>query len=100
MKIERKCIFEPTNADPWFLPAAEQEALGLLQLVGRNGDSAETIRQLIRVSPKEEEILRAFAAEHPRYAAKIEAVLQFRGEVAKLFEKLLASEKKELSTKT
>lgn len=72
----------------------QDEALGLLTLVGRNGDTVETVRKLIEVPPRIETALRAYAASPhqatPDERRGIERALRFRRKVALEFERLLA----------
>jgi hypothetical protein len=50
----------------------------LLMLVGRNGDTIESIRELIAVPPEIERTLRLFVLEHPEESDGVERVLEFR----------------------
>jgi hypothetical protein len=55
----------------------------LLPLLGKNGDSLETLRELIRVSPEEQAALRAFLM-----ADRVEQILAYRVRVEQAFEQL------------
>jgi hypothetical protein len=69
--------------------SAKAEARALLPLVGKNGDTVETLRALICVQPKTERALRAFAQAHPEEAYFVDRVLKFRNQVAREFEALV-----------
>ncbi len=58
-------------------------------MVGRNGDSVETIRELIAVPAKVEAVLLAYAKRHPEDQQGIEGALEFRRRVAEEFERLV-----------
>ena len=66
------------------------EARCLVQLLGKNGHAIDKLRELIRVTPKEEAILRVSALHSPILAENIERVLRFRVHVAEEFERLIA----------
>jgi len=59
-------------------------------MVGRKGDTVETVRGLIAVPPKIERILRSYMQRHPEDALGIECVLRYRKRVAEEFDRLLA----------
>lgn len=69
---------------------ARTEARALRKLVGRNGDTVETVRELIGVEPQEESQLLAYARECPEEEPFIRKALQFRREVAGEFERLVS----------
>ena len=60
-------------------------------MIGRNGDTIESIRELIMVPPEIERTLRLYLRWHPEDADGIERVLKFRSRVAKEFEELLSA---------
>ena len=62
---------------------ARNEARRLLPLLGENGDTPETVRELIRVSPEEQAALRAFLM-----ADRVEQILAYRVRVEQEFEQL------------
>jgi hypothetical protein len=64
------------------------EARSLFKLVGRNGDTVESVRELIAVPPETERNLRSFICQHPEDALGVERVLQYRRRVAQEFERL------------
>jgi hypothetical protein len=64
-------------------------------MVGRNGDSVETIRELNAVPPEVEALLLAYAKRHPKDQQGIEGVLEFRRRVAQEFERFVASAQKD-----
>ena len=72
------------------LPAPEEEARALFNLVGKNGDTVETVRGLIGVSPAVEAALRAYAETYPEEREGTENILRFRARVREEFEKLVA----------
>lgn len=45
--------------------SAKAEAWALLPLIGKNGDTVETLRALIAIPPRFERALRAYAERHP-----------------------------------
>lgn len=61
----------------------------LFSMIGRNGDSVDTIRELIAVPPEIETALRAFAGEHPEEQRGIERILKFREKVLAEFERVV-----------
>ena len=67
------------------------EARSLLRLVGRNGDTIETVRELIGVSPRTERLLLAYGRKHPEDEPGILRILKFRQQVANEFEKLASN---------
>jgi|SRR5882762_7801707 len=80
------------DADSWRTGSAIAEAHMLYKLLGRNGDSAESLRRLISVTPTEEIELRDWAAcSSPRVAVGIDAMLHYRQEVLRHFDRLVAS---------
>ena len=62
----------------------------VLELVARNGDTAETIRELIVVPLEVQAHWRAYVRAHPEDTEAIEAILHFRRRVLEEFEKLVA----------
>ena len=73
----------------WGCAEPKSEARSLFQLLGRNGHTIDKLRELIRVTPKEEAILRASALDSPILAGHIERVLRYRVQVAEEFERLI-----------
>lgn len=65
------------------------EARGLYRMLGA-GSTVEELRELIRVTPKTERTLRAFARKYAEDAHWIEATLKFRQAVLLEFERLVA----------
>ncbi len=76
------------EAQAWRLPSPTAEARVLFGLVGRNGDTVETIRELITVPEETEAALQAFVRAYPEEQGNIERVLRFRREVQAEFERL------------
>lgn len=80
------------------LPPPDVEARSLLKLVGRNGDTLETIRpdgqgsprELIAVPLKVEAALQAYVQVYPEEQRGIEKILKFRKRVTEEFQKLVA----------
>jgi hypothetical protein len=66
------------------------EARKLLMLIGRNGDTIESIRDLIAVPPEIERTMRLFVLEHPEESGGVERVLEFRRRVSEEFDLLTA----------
>ena len=78
-----------TEWQAWRCADPKWEARCLVQLLGKNGHTIEALRELIRVTPKEEAILRASALHSPNLAEHIERVLRYRLQVAQEFERLV-----------
>lgn len=70
----------------WGTQSAKAEARMLFAMVGRDGDTLQSIRELIRVPAKIEATLRAYARRFPEDRAGIEGVIQFRRQVAEEFD--------------
>jgi hypothetical protein len=66
------------------------EARLLFRLVGSNGDTIESIRELIAVPQEIEERLGLYAKRYPEEAPTIEKVLSFRKRVREEFDRLCA----------
>lgn len=73
------------------LPPVKEEARALFGMIGRNGDSVESIRELISVPPKIRASLLKYARHRPRAKRGILKVLDFRQRVAAEFERLVDS---------
>ena len=73
----------------WRCTEPQWEARCLVQLLGKNGHTTDKLRELIRVTPKEEAILRTSALHSPILAEYIERVLRYRVQVAQEFERLI-----------
>ena len=67
-----------------------QEARALFAMIGRNGDTVESIRKLIAVPPEIERLLRLYLHQHPEDTRGIMRVLEFRQRVSEEFELLNA----------
>jgi hypothetical protein len=78
-----------TKAEPGAAPSLKWEARCLVQLLGKNGHTIDKLRELIRVTPKEEAILRASSLHSPALVERIEQALRYRVEVAQEFERLI-----------
>jgi hypothetical protein len=68
--------------------AARVEAKALLALAGKNGDTIESLRELISVPSEIEAVLSAFARAYPEEEREIEMGLRFRGRVLEEFERM------------
>jgi hypothetical protein len=80
------------NPDLWRPGSPHEEAKTLVRLIGKNGDTADTLRELIRVNDGELIELREWAASSPApVAVGIEGMLRFRNAVLAEFDRLLAS---------
>ncbi len=75
------------------LPPVKEEARALFEMIGRNGDSVESIRELIRVSPKGEAWLLEQARHSPRGRRGILKVLDFRRRVLEEFGELVIKQR-------
>jgi hypothetical protein len=67
-----------------------EEAMNLFALVGKNGGTVDSIRELIEVPPDIERALRLYIRWHPEDAYGVERVLRFRKRVGEQFERLSA----------
>ncbi len=74
---------------PTALAAARSEARSLLKLIGKNGDTVETVRALIGVSPRIAAKIHAYQRAHPEDEPAFAAVLSYRQRVAEEFERLV-----------
>ena len=71
-----------------------QEARALFAMIGRNGDTVESIRELIAVPPRIEHLLRLYLRQHPEDSDGVERALEFRRRVSEEFELLTACRKR------
>jgi hypothetical protein len=92
LQVQTPGDFSPAAeySSPWLdRPVAPlEEAISLFALIGRNGDTVESVRELIAVPPRMETALILYAQRNPEDARGIERVLQFRRRVAEEFERL------------
>src|SRR5258707_452309 len=80
------------DADSWRTGSPIAEARMLYKLLRRNGDSADSLRRLISVTPAEEIELRDWAAcSSPCVPVGIEAMITYRRQVLLQFNSLLAN---------
>ena len=91
---ERKRLRDEAEADrradlEAALPPVKEEARAQFEMIGRNGDTADSIRELIAVPPKIRASLLEYARHRPRAKRGILKVLNFRRRVAAEFERLL-----------
>ena len=78
----------------WTACTPKIEAQALLKLVGFNGSTVETIRELIAIPAETEEHFRSYAACYPEDQSAIERVIEFRRRVGEEFDRLVrASER-------
>lgn len=88
------CYYSRTSARPastaeaWNFPPPRGEARALLSLLGKNGNTTESLLGLIRVTPTEGVLLRAAARSAPEMVDRIEKALAYRLRVEQEFEKL------------
>jgi len=84
---------EPLEEEPdallWTATSAEAEACLLFAMLGRNGDTPESLRKLIAVPPRIEAVLRTYARQHPETQEWIERALGFRAAVLAEFVRLV-----------
>lgn len=73
-----------------FSTEPEEKPKCLIRLLGKNGNTIDTLRQLIRASTEEETVLRAFALQHPEMAEYIERALRYRIRLEEEFESLVS----------
>jgi hypothetical protein len=71
----------------WDAPTPRIEARALFQLIGQ-GATPEAIRDLIAIPPETEQLLRAYASQHPEERPSIERTISFRTLVSQEFERL------------
>lgn len=72
-------------------PKPRADARLLFKLVGRNGDTVESICELLAVPQEVEAELWADAQAYPKERKGIEKILRFRQRVAEEFEKLVTA---------
>lgn len=66
----------------------KEEARSLFAMIGRNGDTVESIRELIAVPANIENALTLYVSQHPEDARGIEKVFSFRKRVREEFDQL------------
>jgi hypothetical protein len=82
--LEHELRFEPlTHA------MACGEARGLFIAIGRNGETVDSMRELIRVDQESRKALMDFAAAQPEESVWILRTLEFRERVLEQFEQLI-----------
>jgi len=77
-----------TEYQAWSLPPPRVEAKALFTMLGRNGDTKESLLKLIRVAPREQAALRECAARCHELSGHIERALRFREKVEEEFKAL------------
>ena len=83
----RALLADRDDSNLWFVGPPKVEARALLALVGRNGDTVDTIRELIRVPPRIEMALRTYGQGHA--GEGMVQILTFRKRVAEEFARLV-----------
>lgn len=68
---------------------ARAEALALFAMVGRNGDTVRSIRELIEVGREDQEWLRLFVAAFPEEREWVLQALELRRRILKEFDRLV-----------
>jgi hypothetical protein len=87
--MNRKKMTKESSAT-WALPdSPKREAESLVLLIGQNGDTQQTIRDLIDVSEEDTIDLRRWAENEPEIQARIARSLDFRRKVLEEFEILV-----------
>jgi len=83
-------VGKPKRESHWLDRTASprEEARILFAMVGRNGETVESLRELIEIPPEIEEALLLYARKYPEDAFGIERVLRFRKQVAEEFQRL------------
>jgi hypothetical protein len=66
------------------------EARGLFIAIGRNGETADSMRELIRVDQESRKTLMDFAAAQPAESVWVLRTLEFRERVLREFERLVS----------
>ena len=99
LRRQRGDLPTPRDGDVWRVGAASVEAAALFRLLRRgNGDTVESLRQLIAVSPADKRELMEWAAlSSPTIAVRIEAMVAYREEVLAAFDHLVENEHKRAS---
>ncbi len=88
--LGRETEAESSKHDVWRTGSAKQEALAVYAMLGKNGDSIESLRQLIAVSPIEKAELEEWAAcSSPAIALGIEHMISYRRQVLLQFDRLV-----------
>jgi hypothetical protein len=77
-----------TEFQVWQFSEPRMEAKALFALLGRNGDTEESLLELIRIAPQDQAVLRDCAADCPGLAAHIGRALQYRLRVEEEFRAL------------
>lgn len=77
-----------------YLTPAAREAEALLDLVSRGESTATEIRELVRVPPRIETVLKSYGLRHREDAAWIASALRYRRKVGEAFERLLLEQRR------
>ena len=57
--------------------SAHSEAESLFRLIGSSGKTADTLRELIAIPPRELSILQSFAERSPQLSHRVERAIEF-----------------------
>jgi hypothetical protein len=76
------------DADLWRPGSALIEAKCLYEMIGKNGDDAQTLRELISVSDADRRELGLWIEQEPYLRNKIQAMIHFREMVLAAFDRL------------
>jgi len=77
-----------TKFQAWQFGNPRTEAKALFIILGRNGDTEESLLKLIRVTPQEQVTLRDCAARYHDLSDHIEQAIQFREKVEEEFKRI------------
>jgi hypothetical protein len=76
------------HSDPLTASAARSEAAALFRMIGRNGETVDSIRDLVRVDRDSMKALLGFLAVHPKEFRWVMEALNFRDLVLEKFDHL------------
>ena len=79
-----------TRRAAWAFASVQSEAQSLFRLIGTNRETADTLRQLISIPPRELSILQALAVRSPDLSRCVERAIEFRQQVLEEFDRLVA----------
>jgi hypothetical protein len=77
-----------------------REARGLFVAIGRNGETVDSIRELISLDQESRKILTDFAAAQPAEGVWVLRAIAFRERVLEQFERLVSLSKRNRSQET
>jgi hypothetical protein len=79
-------------SEPLTRAMASGEARGLFAAIGRNGETIDSVRELICLDPESRKVLENFAAAQPAESVWVLRVMEFRERVLEQFERLVQSQ--------